>query len=381
VTDPRRRAQPPVFAAVALLTMTVGACTSPGQVQPDSSRQSAVSVPAIQSASASPSPSVAPSVGPASDGVIVYLRGQEGTPGARLRSVRPDGGGERTLVDDGLCCFALSRDGARLIVELDIERAATLDIDGSGFQLLGRPDPALFAEFFLWAPSGERILFHGWKNDDPATGGIFSVRSTDGGDLARVAKGPGGPVAFSPGGKKLMYVLERATHDGPILEGDLFVANADGSHPIRVNPESAPVPIEPSDGPPAAWSPDSTRIAYTAFDAPGSRAIYIAKPDGSERRRVPNVRDIAQDVEWSPDGSWLAFATGTGINTKVEVVRPDGSDRHVVTSTPLGSCCPVWSPDSTRLLVAGLSIVQADGSGTITQPRSDVGRFAYVWTP
>jgi Tol biopolymer transport system component len=73
---------------------------------------------------------------------------------------------------------------------------------------------------------------------------------------------------------------------------------------------------------------------------------------------------IGGEVQWSPDGSLIAFDTGSG----AFVVRPDGTSLRRVMADGYGI---VWSPDSRLLAVAGpagpmfgdVSVVRVDGGG------------------
>jgi hypothetical protein len=57
-----------------------------------------------------------------------------------------------------------------------------------------------------------------------------------------------------------------------------------------------------------SWSPDGRQIAYFA-----DGAIWLIRPDGSERRRLA-MRSPAfgSGVTWSPDGAWLILRAGSG---------------------------------------------------------------------
>jgi WD40 repeat protein len=85
------------------------------------------------------------------------------------------------------------------------------------------------------------------------------------------------------------------------------------------------------------WSPDGTRLAFVW----GPR-IYLINADGSghtvlkTRTRLP-----ASSPSWSRDGKWIAFASGPRRDRSVYVMGIDGSAPRLVAAH--GSA-PAWSP-------------------------------------
>ena len=64
------------------------------------------------------------------------------------------------------------------------------------------------------------------------------------------------------------------------------------------------------------WSPDGQWIAYIKdFDGADRDAIYVARPDGSEERRVSREGDRFEGfgLDWSPDGAWLVTYHSDGL--------------------------------------------------------------------
>ena len=124
-----------------------------------------------------------------------------------------------------------------------------------------------------------------------------------------------------------------------------------------------------------AWSPDGTRIAYTARkfdqDHPGNEAnltsIFTIDVDGTGRHRVcsactrtlysqlpgPNAIDpagaadyaVPDSLAWSPDGTRLAApALSNGV---LIVDTSDGTTRLISTPDPVAAVA--WSPDGTTV--------------------------------
>ena len=113
------------------------------------------------------------------------------------------------------------------------------------------------------------------------------------------------------------------------------------------------------------WVGDFAFVAR--FGAGG--ALYRIRADGRERQElVPGPEDgHYQDLDWSPDGQWIAFVHSTRselqIQQRIHRVRPDGSD---LTFMAEGSS-PVFSPQSDSVLMVStdLDVVRVDLDGNV----------------
>jgi Tol biopolymer transport system component len=148
---------------------------------------------------------------------------------------------------------------------------------------------------------------------------------------------------------------------------DIYVVRPDGTG-LR------PLAATETDERRAAWSPDGSQIAY----ARGS-GVWVMNADGSGQRKVPYTEAVL-GLAWSPDGTQIVFSTGSHLpawpNEREEdahlvVVNADGSDPREVTPATVGQSDsrPVWAPDG-RIFFAresrGLGevcSVDPDGSG------------------
>jgi Tol biopolymer transport system component len=107
------------------------------------------------------------------------------------------------------------------------------------------------------------------------------------------------------------------------------------------------VPVEECDWFDIDWSPDGSRLAYVS-----NGRIYIVNRDGSGRRQL-RTATIGPDSSpsWSPDGRRIAFATRPKAHdlASVFVIRSDGGHRVLLTR---GASEPAWSPDGTSIAIA-----------------------------
>jgi Tol biopolymer transport system component len=343
-----------------------------------------------------------------SNGPIMFYR----TDAARSTNtpfmVDPNGSHETALYDGGLLPGIWSPDGHRLVVShLEPDRSpqpgaetawirpAVVNPDGSGFTVLDAyPDRKMQLDPVAWSPDGSRIfVYSGGEDVNKADMGLYSVRSSDGGDLARVLVTPPGyndQVLLSPDGSRIL--VNRSTSN---LDGTLFIMNVDGAGRRQLAPPNVhAVDLQFYDGVSAAWSPDGSRVAFCAFiTSNGSTGLFVVNPEGTDLKQIVPTATGAVSVQWSPDGKSLAFTSENGPDDQVAVIQPDGTGLTRLTDGADGSTsvAPVWSPDGTKLLfqrkLAGkvtLWTMNADGSGpaqlTPTPVAADyVG--GYAWEP
>ncbi len=146
--------------------------------------------------------------------------------------------------------------------------------------------------------------------------------------------------AFSPDGQSIAFHVS----DG---DGGIFIAGATGESSRRLTDFG----FHP------AWSPDSTRIAFSTEEIyePASRngqsAIWVVDVAGGAPRRLDGTGDAAQP-SWSPSGERLVYWSNTGGQRDIFTVPVAGGPRTpVVEDAPL-DWCPVWSPDGRSVLFA-----------------------------
>jgi Tol biopolymer transport system component len=86
----------------------------------------------------------------------------------------------------------------------------------------------------------------------------------------------------------------------------IYVMNADGSKPRKL-----------VDGAGAIWSPDGSRIAYTAQGEPNNTTQIFTRYMDAEGAvtQVTRLTSAPGSLRWSPDGKWLAFTTQVPNNT------------------------------------------------------------------
>jgi Tol biopolymer transport system component len=128
-----------------------------------------------------------------------------------------------------------------------------------------------------------------------------------------------------------------------------------------------------------AWSPDGSRVAFLSGSF-GEGSILVINADGTGESHVSDIE--ARPPEWSPDGNRLVFEAVEG---GIYSVGADGSGLTEIAKDGHG---PTWSPDGTRIVFfaevdgnADISVMNADGSDPrrlTSDPADDVSP---AWSP
>jgi len=75
------------------------------------------------------------------------------------------------------------------------------------------------------------------------------------------------------------------------------------------------------------WSPDGTRIAYISGTSPNDFDLWVMNADGSHPVRLTQHSSNQGDPNWSPDGHWIAF----DMERDIYVIGADGSNMVRIT--------------------------------------------------
>lgn len=166
----------------------------------------------------------------------------------------------------------------------------------------------------------------------------------------------GAPIP-SPDGKWVLFSLTEPAYDEKDQTVDLWIVPADGSaKPRRLTSTKA------GEGG-AEWSPDGTRIAFSAKrETDEVNQIYILDIGGGEAVRATNISTGARNPRWRPDGKAILFISsvfpGAGNDDDNKKLAKEKKDRkykaRVYDSFPVRNWDKWIDEMQTHVLVQGL---------------------------
>lgn len=312
-TDPSRAsagspAKSLVFVAGSVLFFSLPACQAGG---PSSSKP--ISTPIPSSSGAEPSSSVH------LPGRFAFASSRDGD--FEIYVMNPDGTDLQQLTDDAANDHrpTWSFDGSSIAFVSD--RSGTDQIwlmkeDGSDLRQL--TDVSGGADGPSWSDDGNTVLFN---QADPQVVYLIGI---DGRDVRKVigAADHGfdymADAALSPDGKQVVFTGVMGT------DVDLYLVSTSGGHAVALTDTA-------TEKGSAAWSPDSTRIAFQNDADLG--CLYLISAEGSDLTRVTEGCTEGFIITWSPDGSLIGWAGGPHGTDDIHAIGADGTGQLQLTTS------------------------------------------------
>src|SRR5829696_729997 len=187
-----------------------------------------------------------------------------------------------------------------------------------------------------FSPTGDRIAFAALVPNVTAGADILAV-NTDGSGLTALTTTPGDDryPAYSPDGSRIVFTSFRTG------QWQVWLMDADGGNQVQLTFDDV-MKDQVLD-----WSPDGSTIAYVTRPDPlvPGGDIWLMDADGGRQRQLTEGPDLDYGASWSPDGTSIAFLDLGSRNVRI-LDLASGSRRTVNPFAP--QLVPGWQPRGDR---------------------------------
>ncbi|HEX5438412.1 MAG TPA: prolyl oligopeptidase family serine peptidase [Gemmatimonadaceae bacterium] len=221
-----------------------------------------------------------------------------------------------------------------------------------------------FPQQLVAAPTGQKIAWvfneQGVRNVWVAEGPKWTAQQ-----VTHYAADDGQEITsltFSPDGNTLIYV-RGGDHD----------SNWEASGNLPPDPDASPVepkiaiwavsasggtPKMLSEGDAPVISPKGDKVAFIK----GQQIWTVPLDGGAKAKRLLFDRGHDGSLEWSPDGSKIAFVTNRGDHSFIAVFTSDSAPVRYLAPSTAHDRSPLWSPDGSQI-----AFIRTAGSGGVPQ--------------
>ena len=297
------RATPSVFAATALLALSLGV----GALSPLLTPSAGAVVPGRNSTIAFVSDRDG-------DYEIYYLPIDGGTAVPKTDNAASDRT-PRFSPDGSQVVFSSDRDGNDEIYVMDAFGTNQVNVTDSVTS--SDIDPA-------WSPDGTQVAFTSNRTGDYE---IFTM-DVDGTNVVNRTNTPAadeGGADWSPDGTKIAFTSNR---DGNY---EVYKMNADGTNPRRLT-------TDPHADTQPAWSPDGARLAFVSDrfgTTPYRTDVFTMAPGGTDQTRLTTEAAAVDEwPAWSPNGNKILFSSDRTGDTELYRMDGDGGGVTRLTTSP-----------------------------------------------
>ncbi len=257
----------------------------------------------------------------ATDGSAIYFISDRGQ-GPGLWVMHPDGSEQQEVLNvPGSTGYALSPNGEHVTYLQVAQGSIKLFLDG----LLWAELPGQHL-VYQWAPDSQSIVL---ELGDAKVIGVLDVASSE-----LKAMTDSSYASWNPGwAPDSSAVVLASTKDG---NAGIYTIDIASREMKRLTPLDAW-----SQAP--TWSPDKTLIAHITGEGGGQWGLYVANPEGNNRRRLFTPIFPGAPAIWSADSQNLAITITDG-DEEIAIMPRDGSAFLQLTHNNARDWDPAWEP-------------------------------------
>lgn len=133
------------------------------------------------------------------------------------------------------------------------------------------------------------------------------------------------------------------------------------------------------------YSPDGTKIAYTQTVS-STVQVFTANADGTNPLQITSSSEHTYTPSWSPDGTKILYGQAVSGSVRIYRMNADGTSQTELTSSA-SYYDPEYSPDGTKIVALldasddEVVIMNADGSSIVNLTNNSVNEQKASWSP
>jgi hypothetical protein len=229
-------------------------------------------------------------------------------------------------------------------LEWSSERTSVATVSANGELLAGGPGKTVVTASAPWGGRASSEVFVVSDllvaSNRGGAMGIYQVRSSGPDSLSPllVDSSANTDAVLSPDRTRIAFSSNRGG------SYDLWIMDADGHNVRRLTNDPG------GEGEPA-WTPDGTRLIYTATPKTGPPQLASIRADGADHRALTKMTGGNRAADVSPDGATIAFVSTRDGNPRIYAMALDGSDQRRLTKGSDHETNPRYLPSGDLIFV------------------------------
>ncbi|MBX3161366.1 MAG: PD40 domain-containing protein [Deltaproteobacteria bacterium] len=216
-----------------------------------------------------------------------------------------------------------SRDGRRLVFDAAIAGVRHVTVIGAdGGGRLMVPGSPDPFADADWSSDGESLIM---TAGNPATMFVQTTVADGNTLLSFAAENPSSPRT-SPDGRHVYFLAGTPTHIQSAALGPLSVVGLTTGNDPELELE---------------WSPDGSKVAFVR-NVGGNHEIFVMNADGTGQRNLTMSTANEDHPRWSPDGAFIVFETDRDGNREIYRMTANGTEVTNLTNDSAADTAPEW---------------------------------------